>query len=121
MEIKKPKSVDEYIGSFSKNDQKPLNEIRKLIKECAPKAEEVISYGIPAYRLHGMLIWFGGHKNHIGLYPKGSAIKFFEKDLLNYNTSKGTIQFPFNEPVPRELVKKIIKYRVKQNLEKAGL
>lgn len=119
MEIKKPENVDEYIRSFSKPEQKSLCEIRKLIKECAPKAEEIISYGIPAYRFHGMLVWFGGHKNHIGIYPKGSAIKAFEKDLVNYKTSKGTIQFPFNETVPIELLKRIIKYRVKENLEKA--
>lgn len=118
--MKKPKSVDEYISGFSKEDQKLLEQIREAIKDASPKAEEVISYSMPGYKLNGLLVWFAGFKNHIGFYPRGSsAIVAFKKDLAGYKTSKGAIQFPKDEPLPIVLIKKIVKYRVTENLGKA--
>ena len=114
--MKKPKSVDEYISWFPEEDQKLLDKMRAVIKEAAPDAEEVISYGMPGYKLNGQLVWFAGFKNHIVFYPRGaSAIKAFEKELAKYKTSKGAIQFPKDKPLPITLIKKIVKYRVKEN------
>ncbi len=117
--MKKPKSVDEYISWFPEEDQKLLEKMRAVIKETAPDAEEVISYGMPGYKLNGQLVWFASFKNHIGFYPRGSsAINAFEKELAGYKTSKGAIQFPKDKPLPIALIKKIVKYRVKENLGK---
>ena len=116
--MKKPKDVDEYISWFPEETQKLLKQIRTAIQQSAPKAEEVISYGMPGYKINGMLVWFAGFKNHIGFYPKGSsAINGFEKDLAKYKTSKGAIQFPMDKPLPIALIKKMIKFRLAQNLE----
>ena len=117
--MKKPKSVDEYISGFPEEDQKLLEQVRTAIKEVAPNAEEVISYMMPGYKLNGMLVWFAGFKNHIGVYPRGSsAIKAFEKELAKYKTSKGAIQFPKDKPLPIAFIKKMVKYRVKENFGK---
>jgi uncharacterized protein YdhG (YjbR/CyaY superfamily) len=112
------KTVDEYIATFPKNVQSILEELREVIRESAPKAEETISYQMPAFKLNGILVWFAAHKNHIGFYPKTSAIEAFKEELSNYEASKGTIKFPLNEPIPFDLVKKIVKFRVKENLDK---
>ena len=118
--MKKPKSVDEYISGFPEEDQKLLEQVRSTIQEVAPKAEEVISYSMPGYKLNSMLVWFAGFKNHIGFYPRGSsAIIAFEKELSKYKTSKGAIQFPKDEPLPILLIKKMVKFRVAENLEQA--
>ena len=115
--MKKPKSVDEYISWFPEEDQKLLEQVRTAIQEVAPEAEEVISYAMPGYKLNGQLVWFAGFKNHIGFYPRGSsAIRAFEKELTNYKTSKGAIQFTKDKPMPLALIKKMVKYRVKENL-----
>jgi uncharacterized protein YdhG (YjbR/CyaY superfamily) len=111
-------TVDEYIASFPKNIQIILRELRQAIREAAPEAEESISYQMPAFKLNGTLMWFAAFKNHIGLYPKITAIEVFKQELAGYEVSKGTIRFPINEPVPLNLVKKIVKYRVKENLGK---
>jgi len=117
--MKKPTSVDEYISSYPKETQKLLEQIRATIKGVAPDAEEVISYMMPGYKLNGMLVWFAGFKNHIGFYPRGSsAIEAFKKELTGYKTSKGAIQFPKDKPMPIALIKKMVKYRVKENFGK---
>jgi uncharacterized protein YdhG (YjbR/CyaY superfamily) len=117
--MKKPKSVDEYISGFPEETQELLEKMRTAIKETAPQAEEVISYMMPGYKLNGALVWFAGFKNHIGFYPRGSsAIKAFEKELAKYKTSKGAIQFPKDRPLPMSLIKKMVKYRVAENLKK---
>lgn len=117
--MKKPKSVDEYISGFPKETQKLLEQIRATIKEIAPQAEEVISYSMPGYKLNGMLVWFAGFKNHIGFYPRGSsAIGAFKKELSIYKTSKGAVQFPIDKPLPIMLIKKMVKFRVAENLGK---
>ncbi len=115
---KKFKTINEYINIFPKDVQNILEDIRKTIKEAAPESEEVISYQLPAFKLNGILVYFGAFKNHIGFFPTANAIKVFSKDLSLYETSKGTIRFPLNKPIPYKLVKKITKFRVKENLNK---
>jgi len=115
---KQRKNVDDYIDMFPDNTKQILKKFRQAIQESASKAEETISYGIPTYRLNGNLVHFGGFKNHVGFYPAPQAITFFEKELSLYKTSKGTIQFSLDKPIPYDLVKKIVKYRVKENLKK---
>ena len=109
------KNVDEYITTFPKNIQTILQELRQVIRDAAPEAEEVISYQMPAFKLNGILVWFAAFKNHIGFFPKSSAIEAFKKELSGYEVSKGTIRFPLDKPIPLDLVKKIVKYRVKED------
>jgi len=111
------KTIDEYIATFPKNVQSNLEEMRQAIREVAPEAVETISYQMPAFKLNGILVWFAAHKNHVGFYPKASAIEAFKKELSAYETSKGTVQFPMNKPLPFDLIKKMVKYRVKENLD----
>jgi uncharacterized protein YdhG (YjbR/CyaY superfamily) len=112
------KTVDEYIATFPKNVQSILEELRQAIRESAPEAEEAISYQMPAFKLNGVLVWFAAFKNHIGFYPISSAIEAFKEELSDYKVSKGTIRFPLDKPIPFDSVKKIVKYRVKENLDK---
>jgi len=114
---KKFRTIDDYISTFPKNIQIILEELRQVIREAAPKAEETISYQMPAFRQNGILVWFAAFKNHIGFFPKVSAINAFKEKLSFYQTSKGTIQFPIDAPIPFELVKEIVRFRVKENLE----
>ena len=110
-------TVEEYISTFPPKTKKFLKEIRTTIKQAAPQAEEAISYNMPAFKLHGMLVWYAGYKEHIGLYPKTAVIQAFKKDLEGYKLSKGTIQFPLDHPLPVDLITRIIKHRIKENLE----
>jgi uncharacterized protein YdhG (YjbR/CyaY superfamily) len=112
------KTIDEYVASFPRNIQNILEELRQVIRDSAPNAEEAISFQMPTFKLNGNLVWFAAFKNHIGFYPKASAIEAFRKELTDYEVSKGTIRFPLEKPIPFDLVRKIVKYRVKQNLEK---
>ncbi len=119
MERKKGfKTVDEYIASFPENIQKILQDLRKVIREAAPQAKEVISYQMPAFKQNGILVWFSAFKNHIGFFPTALGVEAFKEKLTNYETSKGTIRFPINEPIPFDLVKEIVKYRVNQDATK---
>ena len=118
MAAKTYKNVDEYISTFPKNVQAILQKLRQSIKEAAPEAEEIISYQMPAFKLNGVLVWFAAFKDHISLFPKVSAIEAFKEELANYETSKGTIRFPLNEPIPFNLIKEIVQFRVKENLSK---
>ena len=93
-----------------------LEELRRAVREAAPEAEEVISYQMPAFKQNGILVWFAAFKNHIWFFPKVSAIEAFKEELSEYELSEGTIRFPLNKPIPIELVKKIVKFRVKENL-----
>ncbi|HQF27654.1 MAG TPA: DUF1801 domain-containing protein [Bacteroidia bacterium] len=113
-------SVDEYINAQEENVRAILEEIRLTIKKAAPNAEEVISYGMPAYKQDGVLVYFAACKNHIGFYPTGKGVAEFENILTDYKTSKGAIQFPLNKKMPLPLVAKIVKFRVKQNEVKAA-
>jgi uncharacterized protein YdhG (YjbR/CyaY superfamily) len=112
------KSVDEYIAAFPNNVQCILEEFRKAIQEAAPEAEETISYQMPAFKLNGILVWFAAHKNHIGFYPRVSAIVAFKDKLSRYEVSKGTVQFPLNAPIPFDLIKEIVRFRIKENFVK---
>ncbi|MBL7996449.1 DUF1801 domain-containing protein [bacterium] len=112
-------SIDEYIDAFPIDVQDKLQAVRRTIRNSAPKAVEAISYQIPTFKLHGNLVHFAAYKNHIGFYPTSSPIKVFAKELTRYKTSKGAIQFPIDEPIPLGLVRKIVKYRVKESTEKA--
>jgi uncharacterized protein YdhG (YjbR/CyaY superfamily) len=107
-----------YIASFPAHTQKLLKQLRSAIKKAAPKAEEVISYRMPAFRLNGILVWYAGYKAHIGFYPCASSIKAFKEELKPYKTSKGAIQFPLDKPIPLKLVERIVKFRVQENQEK---
>lgn len=111
-------NIDEYIEQFPANVQAILQKLRATIKKTAPSAEEVISYQMPAFKYHGMLVYFAGYKNHVGFYPTSSPMKVFKDRLTDYKTSKGAIQFPINDAIPLTLVKDIVKFRIKENLEK---
>jgi len=113
------KTVNEYLSVAPKHTTSILEELRTTIKQVAPKAEEVISYNIPAFKLNGMLVWYAAYEKHIGFYPTSSAIKIFKDELVNYKTSKGAIQFPVEKAIPKTLVKKIVKLRVNENMERA--
>lgn len=114
------RNIDEYIAAFPKDIQKKLVEMREAIRKAAPEAEETISYAIPTFKLQGNLVHFAAHKNHIGFYPAPRGIEAFKKELSRYEGGKGTIQFPFDKPLPIPLISKIVKFRVKDNLEMAS-
>lgn len=116
-----PASVDEYISAFPTETQKKLEEIRATIKKAAPEAEELISYQMAAYKLKGVLVYFGGYQNHIGFYPTASGVANFKHDLAKYKTSKGAIQFPLDKSLPKTLIAKIVKFKVNENLQKEEL
>jgi len=109
------KSIDEYVATFPKNVQDILEELRKVIRESAPEAEETISYGIPTFKLNGNLVHFAAYNKHIGLYPGTSAIIAFKKELSSYKQAKGSVRFPIDESIPFDLVKRIVKFRTKEN------
>lgn len=113
-------TIDAYIATFPASTQALLQQMRTTIAKAAPKAEEAISYGMPTFKLQGNLVHFAGYKNHIGFYPAPSGIVSFAEDLKKYQTSKGAIQFPIDEKLPLALVTKIVKFRVKENTEKAA-
>jgi uncharacterized protein YdhG (YjbR/CyaY superfamily) len=113
---KEYQTIDEYIASFPENTRRILQELRRTIREAVPQAEETISYRMPAFRLNGVLVWFAAFKDHVGFFPKASAIEVFKKELAGYETSKGTVRFPLDKPIPTELIRKIVEYRVKENL-----
>lgn len=111
-------SVDQYIGTFSPEVQKILTDIRHTVKKAAPEAEESIAYGMPGYKLNGQpLVYFAAFKNHIGFYPLPIGIESFKAELAKYKHAKGSVQFPINEPIPFDLIKKIVKFRLnKENI-----
>jgi uncharacterized protein YdhG (YjbR/CyaY superfamily) len=118
---KKFKTADEYISVFPVSTQKLLRELRSTIKQVAPGAEEVISYNMPAFKQNGVLVYYAAYEKHIGFYPTASPIRVFKKELVDYKTSKGGIQFPVNKPIPKTVVKNIVKFRLKENAEKASM
>ena len=112
-------SVDQYIADYPEDIRKLLETIRQTIREVVPpETKEVISYGIPTFRLHGNLVHYGVAKSHIGFYPGSAPVAEFAKELEPYETSKGTIRFPFNKPLPLELIRKITLYCIERNLKK---
>jgi len=120
MSMTKPATIDEYIGGFPTEVQQVLEEVRETIRQAAPGATEGISYAMPAFSLHGSyLVYFAAFKSHIGLYALPTAHKAFEEDFSHYKTGKGSVQFPLNKPMPLELIGRVVKFRVKENAEKA--
>lgn len=113
--------VDSYISDYPSKVQKMLKQLRVVIKKAAPKAEESISYMMPAYKLHGPLVYFGAYEKHIGFYPTGTGVAAFQKEIASYKSSKGAIQFPLDQPLPLALVEKIVKFKVKENMMKAEI
>lgn len=112
------KSVTEYIANEPKEIQKNLKALRATIKKNAPKSEEKISYGMPAYKLEGMLVYFAAYKTHIGFYPTSSGVAAFEKELSKYSVSKGTVRFPIDRLLPLTLIGKIVKFRAQENIQR---
>ena len=113
------KKIDDYIATFPKDTQTVLKKLRATIRKAAPKAEETINYQIPTFTLQGNLVHFAAFKNHIGFYPTPSGIEKFKEELSAYEGAKGSVKFPLDKPMPYALITKIVKFRVKENLERA--
>ena len=113
--------MDEYIATFPEETQKILEELRATIKASAPDAEEKISYQMPTFFLKGNLVHFAAWKNHIGFYPTPSGTEAFKQELSIYEGAKGSIKFPIDKPLPLELISKIVKFRVAENLKRAEI
>ena len=115
------KSVSAYLVSLSKDQRATLQKLRKTIKTIVPRAEECISYGVPAFRLDGrMLVWFAAAKAHCSFFPGAYPIKALRNELKTYSTSKGTVRFPVNTPLPATLVRKLVKARIAERAAKPG-
>ncbi|HLP13388.1 MAG TPA: DUF1801 domain-containing protein [Flavobacteriales bacterium] len=120
--MNKPENVDAYIASFPAPTQKLLKQVRATIKKAAPKAEEIISYGMPGYKIHGThLVYFAGYAKHIGFYAMPTGHKEFKKELSVYKQGKGSVQFPIEDPMPLKLIEHIVKFRVAENSTKEKL
>lgn len=109
------KSIDEYVASFPKDIQLKLESIREAIREEAPEAKEVISYGMPAFKQNRVLVYFAAHKGHIGFYPTGSGMSAFKDRLSAYRQSKGAVQFPLDEEMPLDIVREVVRFRLKED------
>jgi uncharacterized protein YdhG (YjbR/CyaY superfamily) len=112
------KTIDEYHAAFPKNIKDMLEEMRSTIRQEAPQAQEVISYNMPAFKQNGILVYYAAYKEHIGFYPTASPIRVFKDRLTAYKTSKGAIQFPVERPIPKTLIKDIVRYRINEDKEK---
>lgn len=111
-------TIDEYIAGFPENIQKKLRELRQVIKEAAPEATEKISYQMPTFFLNGNLVHFAAFKNHIGFYPAPTGLDAFKDEIAAYPHSKGAVQFPLDKPIPFDLVRRIVAYRITENMKK---
>ncbi len=111
------KTIDEYVRNFPPHIQEILEKLRKTIHETAPDAEEAMRYGIPTFTLNGNLVHFAAFEHHIGFYPTPSAIKAFREELSMYKHAKGSVQFPLDKPIPYNLVRRIVEYRVRESRE----
>ena len=116
----KSENVDAYIESFPPEIQKLLQQMRTTIIEAAPHAIEVISYGMPAFKTESMLVYFAAHTKHIGFYPTGSAIEKYKTELSKYKSAKGSVQFPFDQPLPLDLIANMVRFRAKKNMERVA-
>ena len=116
-----PASVDEYIAQFPPQTQELLQSLRAVVRETASDASESISYQMPAYKLNGPLVYFAAFKNHIGFFPTSEGMEAFLPELAQYKTSKGTIQFPYNKPIPFELVKRVVTHRIEENTRNSSV
>lgn len=117
LKMKKPSDVDEYISGFPEDIRLKLSKLRNIFRKAAPGAAEVISYGVPAFRLNGKdVVYFAAFKKHIGIYPAPRESDELMNDLSEYKGGKGTVQFPLDKPLPLDLISRIVKYRVKENI-----
>jgi uncharacterized protein YdhG (YjbR/CyaY superfamily) len=116
-----PTTVDEYIAAFSPEVQSILQRVRKVVCEAAPEAQEVISYRMPALKQRGILVYFAAFKNHIGLYPPASGDPGIEEAIAPYAGDKGNLRFPFDRPIPYDLIARVTAFRLKQNLAKVAI
>ncbi|MBL0174045.1 MAG: DUF1801 domain-containing protein [Ignavibacteria bacterium] len=114
----KAADIDEYISSFPAETRKLLEQLRATIRKAAPRAEETISYGMPAFRLHGVLVYFAGYARHIGFYPTGTGIAAFKAELSAYRHSKGAVQFPLDRPLPLALIRKMVQFKAREDEER---
>lgn len=112
-----PKSIDEYIAAFQPGVRRTLEEVRKTIREAAPDAGEAIRYRMPTFILNGNLVHFAAYARHLGFYPTPSAIERFARELSAWKGAKGSVQFPLDEPMPLALIGRIVRFRVKEQLE----
>ena len=115
-----PRDIDEYIAGFPSDVQAILEKIRKTIRKAAPDAKETISYQVPTFRLEGTLVHFAAYKKHIGFYGASTGLKAITKELSAYQGGKGSVRFPLDKPIPFDLIGKIVRFRVKQNVERAA-
>jgi uncharacterized protein YdhG (YjbR/CyaY superfamily) len=111
-------TVDEYVSALRGDARERLESLRKVIRQAAPQAEEVIHYNMPAFESNGMLVWYAAFRRHVGFYPRASAIAAFKRELASYKTSKGAIQFPIEKDIPSDLVRKIVRFRLQENEQK---
>jgi uncharacterized protein YdhG (YjbR/CyaY superfamily) len=118
MEHLKAKNIDEYIAGSPEETRPKLEQIRKAIRQAAPGASEVISYGMPAFKMHGILVYFAAFKKHIGFFPTASGITAFQSELAGFASSRGTIHFPLDRPIPFDLIDRIVRFRVQEDLLK---
>lgn len=112
------KNIDEYIALQTPELQTLLEQMRQTIKKAAPEADEAISYNMPAFKYHGILVYFAAYKNHIGFYATPTGQSEFKEELSVYKQGKGSVQFPLNQPLPLDLISKIVKFRLTENLKK---
>jgi uncharacterized protein YdhG (YjbR/CyaY superfamily) len=117
-EVKKYNTVEEYFSDFAEMAQVRLHEFREIIKAAAPQAKEVISCNMPAFKQNRILVYYAAYKNHIGFYPTPNGITTFEARLINYKYSKGAIQFPIDQPLPKKLIEEIVKFRIEEDFLK---
>ena len=115
-----PTTIDEYIGGFPPEIQAVLEQVRAAVRETAPEARETIAYQLPTFVLHGNLVHFGAFKKHIGLYPTPTGLEQFKDDLAPYKCAKGSVQFPLDQPMPLDLIRKIVAFRVEENLKRTA-
>lgn len=115
-----PQEVDAYVAHFPEDVQAMLTQVRATIREAAPEATEAMKYGLPTFVLHGNLVHFGAFQHHIGFYPAPSGLEEFKAELSTYPGSKGSVQFPFGQPIPFDLIRRIVLFRMQANLEKAA-
>lgn len=111
-------SIDDYIATFPTEVQEILKTLRQVIREAAPDAKEKISYQMPAFVLHGNLVYFAAYKKHIGFYPGASGVEAFKAELSEYKGAKGSVQFPIGKPLPYELISRIVTFRIAENIKK---
>ncbi|MDP5229845.1 MAG: DUF1801 domain-containing protein [Cellulophaga sp.] len=114
-----PKNTDEYIANFSSEVQLVLQLLRRAIKEAVPDAMETISYKMPAFKFHGILVYYAAYKKHIGFYALPTAHTKFQKELSSYKIGKGSVQFPLDKPLPLALIKKMVIFRAEENFSKS--